>query len=312
MANLEDPKTELKKKGEVYAGYIVHGVPRARCRAFELPPDSATDELVAAWSDKSFWEMWCVSRAHQFFLMQWAATKGTSDLLAVAKYAVRIGSLPNQPTQAAKDAIVGAAGIGGDLGAGTKDAGSAAAKDALDALHKLTRKSPYDYSAFKATLAPVLSAAPEADVTCKVLRVCVCCGLHSRHAWPTASHCKGSRTEEGGWSVGLFHRRLALPSRASHTLLPPLSSATAVGCDSLASVILRLLYTRSLVRYAHRTSLARPSGLRSSLVRTSSSRSPSRPSTLRRPPSRYLSASEASVRPRRIARDVGRAYTGGM
>ena len=37
MANLDNPREELKKKGETYAGYIVHGVPRARCRPFEEP-----------------------------------------------------------------------------------------------------------------------------------------------------------------------------------------------------------------------------------------------------------------------------------
>ncbi|KAL1495906.1 hypothetical protein AB1Y20_014549 [Prymnesium parvum] len=167
MANLEDPKAELKKKGEAYAGYIVHGVPRSRCRPFELPPANAADDLVASWKDKNFWEMWAQSRAHQFFLMQWALQHGSTDLKAVVKFAARVGVLPNRPTPEAKAAIAGESGIGADLSAGTREQGVSKAKEAIDPLHKLTRKLPYDAVAFKEALGGLLGVVPTADITCK-------------------------------------------------------------------------------------------------------------------------------------------------
>ena len=156
MANLEDPRAELKKKGEVYAGYIVHGVPKSRCKPFELPPDGATDEFIAKWSGQSFWSMWAQSRAHQFFLLQWAMQNGSDDLKAVVKFMGRVSCLPNQPLPSALTAIAGDLKVAAD-----------AAKGAIDALHKATRTLPYP-AEFTSALAPVLAAVPGAETTCKV------------------------------------------------------------------------------------------------------------------------------------------------
>ena len=98
MANLENPKDDLKKKGEVYAGYIIHGVPKARCKPFDIPPEDASANMLAAWSGKSIWDMWGAGLIHQYFIMQWALQKGPNDLKAVVRYMLRVGQLPKSPT----------------------------------------------------------------------------------------------------------------------------------------------------------------------------------------------------------------------
>eukprot|EP00966_Prymnesium_polylepis_P325130 7381114-Prymnesium_polylepis.1 len=250
MANLEDPRAELKKKGEIYAGYIVHGVPKSRCKPFELPPDGATDEFIAKWSGQSFWSMWAQSRGHQFFLLQWAMQNGSDDLKAIVKFMGRISCLPNQPLPSALTAIAG------DLKP-TVDA----AKGAIDALHKATRTLPYTAD-FTSALAPILSAVPGAETTCKV--------RPPRHAWSAAVLSSLSARQGGRVWVGMR-----------------VESGHDAGGEDRALIQLRTP--------PRRRSATRQSGRRSSCGQITLSTGPRAPSTSRRPPSRCSSASVASV-----------------
>ena len=42
-----------------------HGVPRARCKAFDAPPAEEVDAFVAEWRGKPFWALWTQGKIAQ-------------------------------------------------------------------------------------------------------------------------------------------------------------------------------------------------------------------------------------------------------
>ena len=159
-----NPREELKSKSERYAQMIYYGLPLSKLKEFDPIPDDAQEKMASTWAGKPLWELWCMGKLYQFYIMQWAIQKSENpQLVAVVKFMLRLSGLADI-SGSAMEAVYD--GLGADLKAagGPEEAALAAAKSGIKALHASTRLSPYDVGAFTSAMSGLLAAVPNAQV----------------------------------------------------------------------------------------------------------------------------------------------------
>jgi hypothetical protein len=157
-----NPKEELKKQGEKYAGWIRYGLMIQLLKDYETElngtsVEDAVKALSAEFAGKPLWELWRDGKLTQFYLMQWAMQNGSAELKAVVRLVLRVTHLADVESGAATAIVEAFKADGGD---------AEVAKSALPALFAATRKYPFDSAAFAASLSPVLSAHAGASIAC--------------------------------------------------------------------------------------------------------------------------------------------------
>jgi hypothetical protein len=164
MANLVNPKEELKARSEQYAKYIEYGLARVKRKLFPKPSESEKLDL-SPFKEKSLWELWLQSNIHQYYLTQWGLQQPNSpELHAMIKFLLQLSQTSEYEDE------FGAA-LAENLGSALSDASKKAdcvamAKKVLPAIHQAAKAAPYDTKAFMDPLSELLTLVPGASITC--------------------------------------------------------------------------------------------------------------------------------------------------
>lgn len=159
MANLTNPKEELKIKSEQYAKYLEFGLSRSRRKPFSTPAEGEAFD-INSYKGKSFWELWTQSTMHQYYMTQWAMQNADATVQAMVKFQLQVAQLSSS-SDTFVDTLCKA------LADGTGGASQDVAKSAAPALHAATRGDPpFNSAAFMSAITPLLDAVSGAKITC--------------------------------------------------------------------------------------------------------------------------------------------------